>query len=207
MRRETIFGREVCLQGSPLTLLIFRQEFGGDADAHDGNLGAQLADLVNVEERDGSTDYYINILGLLRVAWALARTYDKKIPNFEAWLADFDEAAFNLADGDELSRIIDDVITAEIFVQERPYPENADLDNEEEEEDDLDEKWSVYTNILVLKRAGFSLDEIREMSMNDFIAFADLLAGKGGKNLNHENTDKDKTRTATQADIDRFFPV
>lgn len=204
MRRETIFGREMGLQGSPLTLLIFRQEFGGDPDAHDGNLGAQLADLLITEERDGETVFFVNLVGLLRIAWALAKTYDKHIPNFEAWLEDFDESAFSLADGDELSRIVDDVITAELFVNERPYEREPEED-EEEEEDKLDPKWDVYKNVLILKRAGFSLDEIREMTMADFIAFTDIVAGPGDDEKSENK--KPKVREATQADIDRLFPV
>ena len=205
MRRETIFGREVCLQGSPLTLLIYRQEFSGDSDAHDGNLGAQLADLIQSEERDGETVFFVNLVGLLRIAWALAKTYDKRTPNFEAWLADFDESAFSLSDGDELSRIVDDVVTAELFITERPYEREPEEDEEEEKEDTLDPKWDVYKNVLILKRAGFSLDEIREMSMADFIAFTDIVAGPG--NDENEEDKKPVVKKASQADIDQFFPV
>ena len=205
MRRETIFGREVCLQGSPLTLLIYRQEFSGDSDAHDGNLGAQLADLLQTEERDGETVFFVNLIGILRIAWALAKTYDKRTPNFEAWLEDFDESAFNMADGDELSRIVDDVITAELFVTERPYERESDNEEEDEEEDKLDPKWDVYKNVLILKRAGFSLDEIREMTMQDFIAFTDIVAGPGDDEKSENK--KPEVKKATQSDIDRLFPV
>lgn len=204
MRRETIFGRKVCLQGSPLTYWVYHQEFRGDSDAHDGNLGGQLADLLITEERDGETVFFVNTLGLLRVAWALAKTYDKRTPQFEAWLEDFDESAFNMADGDELSRIVDDVVTAELFVTERPYEREPD-DEEEDEEDKLDPKWDIYKWILMLKRAGYSLDEMRQMTMADFIAFTDIVAGPGDDEKSENK--KPKVKDATQADIDRLFPV
>jgi hypothetical protein len=199
MRRETIFGRSLCLQGSPLTLLIFKQEFSGDPLAHDGNFEAQISDLLNSEEdENGETVFFINTLGLLRVAWAMAKTYDKKTPNFEAWLEDFDEAAFDMRDAEELSQFVDAVINKEIFVFERPYEYEPD---EDEEGDGLDDKWNVYKHILILKRAGFSMDEIRELTMSDFIALADIYAGK-----RDDDDEKPKVREATQADIDKLFP-
>lgn len=116
MRKETIYGREVCLQGSPLTLLVFKNEFRGDPDAHDGNFGAQLSDLIKSEEQDGETVYFVNYLGLLRVAWALAKTYDKTVPDFASWLAEFPADKFSLVEGgEELSSVIDSVLADEIF--------------------------------------------------------------------------------------------
>lgn len=186
-----------------MTFLIFHQEFRGDPDAHDGNLAAQLTDIYRTEERDGETAFFVNYLGFLRVAWALARTYDKRTPNFPEWLGDFPEEAFNLKEGgDEMVEVIDRIIEREIFVSERPYEQEPGDD--EEDENPLDPKWDIYKYILVLKRAGFSLDEIRELSMYDFIALTDLFAGPGNDKSDNKNG---KTRKATQADIDKLFPV
>ena len=204
MRREIIFGRPVCLQGSPLTLLIYQQEFSGDLAAHDGDFAAQLSDLLRTEEQDGEPVFFVNYLGFLRIAWAMARTYDKKVPNFQEWLGDFPEEAFHLTDGgDELVAAINRIIDKEIFVSERPYKQ--DPNDDEEDESDLDPKWNVYKNILILKRAGFTLDEIREMTMADFIAYTDIFAG--ARDDTNKGNKGGKAKEATQADIDKLFPV
>lgn len=49
----------------------------------------------------------------------------------------------------------------------------------------------------MLKRTGFSFDEIRHMTMSDFIVFSDLLCDS--------MSGKEQVRDATQADIDRLL--
>lgn len=51
--------------------------------------------------------------------------------------------------------------------------------------------------MLVLKKSGFSIEEIRHMTMADFIVFADLLC--------ESSSARPKVREATQADIDRLL--
>lgn len=55
-------------------------------------------------------------------------------------------------------------------------------------------EWSCYRNILALMRIGFSMTDIRYMTMSEFIAYTDLAFEKA-----------DDTREATQADIDRLL--
>lgn len=50
--------------------------------------------------------------------------------------------------------------------------------------------------MLALKRLGFTLDEMAELTMADYIALTDIAYGKPA-----ENTE----RMATQADIDAFL--
>lgn len=55
-------------------------------------------------------------------------------------------------------------------------------------------EWSCYRNILALMRIGFSMADIRYMTMSEFIAYTDLAFEKA-----------EDTREATQADIDRLL--
>lgn len=60
-----------------------------------------------------------------------------------------------------------------------------------------------YKNILALKQMGFSLDEMRQMTMRQFIAITDLAAGPD--EISPEKKASDAPRKATQADIDRLL--
>ena len=51
--------------------------------------------------------------------------------------------------------------------------------------------------MLALRRLGFTLDEMRHMTMADFIAYADLAY--------NETENEPEVRDATQADIDRLL--
>ena len=71
MRRVSIFGQDVELQGSPYTFLVFREEFGGD-------LGEFMADAY-AKPRPQTEDF-------LRIAWAMAKTRDDDVPRYADWL-------------------------------------------------------------------------------------------------------------------------
>ena len=75
------------------------------------------------------------------------------------------------------------------FVEERP----SSRDGGEAYERD---GWDGYRNVVALVRLGFSVDEIRRMTMQDFIAFTDVAYGEDGRS---------KVKNATQADIDAFM--
>ena len=57
--------------------------------------------------------------------------------------------------------------------------------------------WEAWRNVLALRRLGFTLDEMRHMTMADFIAYADLAY--------NETENEPEVRDATQADIDRLL--
>lgn len=61
--------------------------------------------------------------------------------------------------------------------------------------DGVPEKWDAWRNVLALLRIGFALDDVRRMTMQDFIAYADLA-------YDDHST---KTKEATQADIDALL--
>lgn len=98
MIRATIWGRDVEMQGSPLTLLRYRREFGGDL----------LADLV--DNLGGGT---LPLEWLMRACWAMCATADPSIPGYEQWLAEFPEEGFDLAE--PVSEVILSAVTAELF--------------------------------------------------------------------------------------------
>ncbi len=101
MRRAVIWGREVEMQGSPYTFLVFREGFGGDLAAF----------LVATYQKDiPETEDY------LRIAWAMAKTHDPAVPAYTDWLKGFSE--FSLR-GDSPIGVIDSAIAAELFCQRK----------------------------------------------------------------------------------------
>ena len=66
-------------------------------------------------------------------------------------------------------------------------------------------KWAEWNNILFLKQLGFSMAEIRGMTMRQFIAFTDLAAGDPEEREETSTAEELPVRQATQEDIDRFF--
>lgn len=54
-----------------------------------------------------------------------------------------------------------------------------------------------WRNVLALRRLGFTLDEIRHMTMADFIAYTDLAFSSDER--------EPPVREATQADIDALL--
>lgn len=95
----SIFGREMTLQGSPVTLVEYQREFSCDL----------MQDLVKAYSQG-----FINSAIMLQIAWAMARTHDKTTPAFEEWLKEFDTENFNLLNADFLE-VVDSAINAELF--------------------------------------------------------------------------------------------
>ncbi len=98
MKRVTIWGKRIDLQGSPLTLLIFKKAFGTDLTKH-------LNDAYHKNQLD--------IEDFLRVAWAMAKTNNDATPEYEEWLASFDQKLFKLSDIP--IGVINSAIEAEFF--------------------------------------------------------------------------------------------
>ena len=98
MKRGTIWGREVCMQGGPIAYVVYRKAFGGD-------LARDILDAY----RDGD----VTVEQFLRFAWTMARTHDPATSDYEAWLGEFDPEMFSLADSPV--EVIDSAICAELF--------------------------------------------------------------------------------------------
>ena len=112
MYRGKIFGREVEMQGSPYTLLVFKNEFEEDLSQHVDRLQRQL------KENE------VDIEGYLRVAWAMARTYDDKVDYYDRWLEEFPDEFDFTADGRlETFSVIVSAMNAELFRQEQSIRE------------------------------------------------------------------------------------
>lgn len=99
MRRAVIYGREIEMQGSPYTFLVYRTGFGGDL----------FKDIVSAYE-SSPPDMSL----MLQIAWAMARTHDDGVSNYPDWLREFDPKLFAVGDADALG-VIDSAITAELF--------------------------------------------------------------------------------------------
>lgn len=98
MLRGTIWGREVEMQGSPLTYLHYKREFGGD-------LGADLVAAYSKGSADAET--------MLRFAWAMAKTNDTSTLPYEDWLAEFDPEEFSVLQSPV--GVVDSAVVAELF--------------------------------------------------------------------------------------------
>lgn len=100
MRRGTIFGREVEMQGGPYALAAYRREFSAP-------LFSDLAKAYEEAPPDLAT--------LLQVAWAMAKTADDATSPYLEWLREFDSREFTLADTAEVTGVIYSAISAELF--------------------------------------------------------------------------------------------
>lgn len=100
MIRGDIFGRTVEMQGSPYTMLVFKREF-------DENLQAFMTEAYSREN--------IDVEEFLRIAWAMAKTYDDEVRDYESWLLEFDADLFDLREGQEAFSVIVSAIEAELF--------------------------------------------------------------------------------------------
>ena len=95
----SIFGREMKLQGSPVTLVEYQREFSSDL----------MHDLVKAYAQG-----FINSAIMLQIAWAMARTHEPETSKFDDWLKEFDRDQFNILDADFLG-VVDSAINAELF--------------------------------------------------------------------------------------------
>lgn len=109
MQRAVIYGQEVCMQGSPYTLLVYRRAFGAD-------LMRDIVEAYGEAPLDGSEDegQAPAMSVFLQVAWAMARTHSDDVPDYPDWLRAFDPREFSLGDGAALE-VIDSAIAAELF--------------------------------------------------------------------------------------------
>lgn len=100
MRRARIWGRDVEMQGSPWTFVVYRREFGGDL----------LSDIVSAYAKES-----LELYDLIRFCWAMCRTRSDEVEDFKDWCESF--PAFTLADGEAtaVASVIISAIDAEIF--------------------------------------------------------------------------------------------
>ena len=105
MQRARIWGREVEMQGSPWTFLVYRRAFGGD----------MLSDIIAAEKKP---EY--ELTDFLKFAWALCATCDDDILQFREWCESFDD--FTLADGEGAAfvSVVQNVLAAEMFRDRTP---------------------------------------------------------------------------------------
>lgn len=100
MKTCSICGRDVQIQGSPLTLVIYNNEFGADL----------MSDIANAYLGDT-----IDAVALLKICWAMAKTKDKNLDGFEDWLSKFDAEKFDLLKLKTSLEVVVSAINAELF--------------------------------------------------------------------------------------------
>ena len=101
MRKVRIFGRPLVVNGSPYTLLVWREQFGGDLFAHIGAM-AKDPDSVSIE------DY-------LRIVWAMCRTVSDDVSAYDEWLREFGSDGFSYEEGVDAVSVMDSAVAAELF--------------------------------------------------------------------------------------------
>lgn len=67
----------------------------------------------------------------------------------------------------------------------------------------MDPYWNTWRNILALINIGFTMQDIRHMTVADFIAYTDIYAHDNKADTSEP--EEPEVREATQADIDRLF--
>lgn len=100
MRKATVFGREIVMQGSPVTFIVYQNEFNSDL---------MQAIMAAYEQAPPKMGY------LLKIAWAMAKTHDDSVEPFAEWIKNFDEGAFSIDDTPAALEVIDSAIYAELF--------------------------------------------------------------------------------------------
>lgn len=105
------------MQGSPYTVLVYKQAFGGDlmrdlVASYGGNASSEDGLCESDEREEGNAIPEVSTF--LQVAWAMARTHSDEVPDYPDWLRAFDPREFSLGDGSALE-VIDSAIAAELF--------------------------------------------------------------------------------------------
>lgn len=100
MRKATVYGREIVMQGSPYTFIVFQNEFQSDL---------MQAILAAYETTPPKMGY------LLKIAWAMAKTHSDDVEPFKDWIKNFDKGVFSLDETPAAVEVIDSAIYAELF--------------------------------------------------------------------------------------------
>ncbi|WP_165055035.1 MULTISPECIES: hypothetical protein [unclassified Adlercreutzia] len=194
MYRGIVYGRDLCMAGSPYALLAFKREFG-----------ESLPNIARLVQLRYATAEEIDIPSLLGICWAMCKSFDDhNTPGFDQWYADFNFKGGEIPDDiGEAVIALDQIWTAveqELMVYERPCPDADKQDGAGRAGKHDSTEWVEWKNILSLLRLGFSFDDIKHMPMKDFIGYTDLIAAEypGGKQ-------QDTVVEADQAAIDRLF--
>ena len=100
MRRASIWGRDLKMQGSPWTFVVYKRAFGGDL----------LSDIISAYAKES-----LELYDLLRFAWAMCRTASDAVEEFDEWCNSFPD--FTLADGEAtaVASVIISALDAEVF--------------------------------------------------------------------------------------------
>ncbi|MBQ9000309.1 MAG: hypothetical protein IJ087_00450 [Eggerthellaceae bacterium] len=106
MIRARIWGREVEMQGSPWTFLVYRREFGGDL----------LSDIVEAYKRER-----VELADFLKFAWAMCRTRSDEVEPFDEWCRSFPEFTLGDGEGSAVASVIGSAIEAELFRARSPW--------------------------------------------------------------------------------------
>lgn len=100
MQRADIWGRTIEMQGSPWTLVVYHDAFGGDL----------LSDYIAACKKDP-----LELVDFLKVAWAMCRTHSDDAGDFEEWCFSFPAFTVDEGEGAAFVSVVDSAVMAELF--------------------------------------------------------------------------------------------
>ena len=100
MVEARVWGRDIEMQGSPWTFVVYKRAFGGDL----------LSDIIAASKKDP-----LELDDYLKVCWAMCRTRSDEVAEFGRWCGEFPD--FTMADGEGAAfvSVVDSAVMAELF--------------------------------------------------------------------------------------------
>lgn len=173
MIKGTLYNRTLYFIGSPYSLVLYHGEFGRA-------LPSDLAALYAKYDKEDTVDVDI----LLGILWAFNSSWDEQTPVFNQWRELLDTRKFkDIAETVNAFNLLITVVEHDLAVYKRPTDNtellvskstNKKTSKQEEELAAIRKEWAEWDNILALLRLGFTLQDIRRMTMRDYITYTDL---------------------------------
>lgn len=155
-----IGGRSICMQGSLYAAALYASEFERSFD-------------TDMSEAVGTAEFPAF---LLRSAWAMARGASDDVASFSQWMLSLNADESSDAES-AWEEIVEQCIIKEMLCGELPPMPSSVDDSSASEEDKTskDDFWTAWQSIAAAKTNGFSLDEIRRMTVHDLLTINILM--------------------------------
>ena len=113
---------EQSVQGSPWALMLYQREFK-DEEGKNADFYADWVDyLIAIDDAQNGKSATIDVMFLIKTAWAMAKNADDSVPNFETWAR---ESAISMEPGAPWMTEVQTAIFAEIF-RRKPITQKAE---------------------------------------------------------------------------------
>lgn len=160
------------MQGSVYAAALYSSEFGVDFNS----------DMSRAADDDLPAF-------LLRAAWSMARGASDETPPYTQWVLTLD--ADETAEDERTWRdAVEACVVSEMLCRDLPPISGGDAAGQDEEVTDaaVEDRWRAWRNLATAKRNGWSLDEIRRMSVQDLTAANILMVGTSDEGQRQDET-------------------